>query len=332
MARPSLFKSKSRQEAAKAKKEEEAKAKETRKQLELAHPSARFAPTQVVYADLSFEHPPPLEYSLRTRKKSIIIFWTLIFLDCVCMPIVLYFTLWYATNLSHNAVFSISTGALGTVSIVEYFIRFRRLWRRNSNCRVIGARRYYLDFFHWNLSIAWLAVMIELIVGTIPENPPIRLLAMPAPSMLFAFGIQMLIIDVLRLTGFKAPIRISSLPRGTPMRPGIYSLIEDVCAVDGSGGTEFRQRLNLRYMASHYFRQMLHRLTLFWAIGALVAASASTAIIFTCSRDVAYVIGWTLPFAWAGVWALATTLWVQRSLKHEAQVWKDERRKSVAQA
>jgi hypothetical protein len=139
-----LFKSKSRQEAAKTKKEEIAKAKETRRQLELEHPNARFAATQVTYTDATFEHPPPLNYSLRTRKKPLLIFWTLIFLDCVCMPIVLYFTLWYATSLSHNAVFSISTGALGTVSIVEYFIRFRRLWRRNSNCRVIGARRYYV--------------------------------------------------------------------------------------------------------------------------------------------------------------------------------------------
>ena len=113
---------------------------------------------------------------------------------------------------------------------------------------------------------------------------------MPPASMLFAFGIQMLIIDILRYLKVPAPIRISSLPRGTPLRPGIYSVIEDVIAVDGSGGTEFRQRLNLRYMASHVFRQMLHRLTLFWAVGALLAASATTAIIFTCSRNVAYVV------------------------------------------
>jgi hypothetical protein len=126
--------------------------------------------------------------------------------------------------------------------------------------------------------------------GTVPHEPPIRLLAMPPASMLFAFGIQMLIIDILRYLKVPAPIRISSLPRGTPLRPGIYSVIEDVIAVDGSGGTEFRQRLNLRYMASHVFRQMLHRLTLFWAVGALLAASATTAIIFTCSRNVAYVV------------------------------------------
>ena len=62
---------------------------------------------------------------------------------------------------------------------------------------------------------------------------------MPPSTMLYAFGIQMLIIDIMRLAGMRAPLRISSLPRGSPLRPGIYSIIEDVCAVDGGGGTEF---------------------------------------------------------------------------------------------
>ena len=132
--------------------------------------------------------------------------------------------------------------------------------------------------------------MLELVIGTYPKEPPIRLLAMPPATMCYAFGVQMLIIDTMRLLGCKAPIRISSLPRGSPLRPGIYSIIEDVCAVDGGGGTEYRQRLNLRYQASHYFRQMLHRLTLFWAVGALVIAAVTTAVVFTASKDVAYVV------------------------------------------
>ena len=113
---------------------------------------------------------------------------------------------------------------------------------------------------------------------------------MPVPSMAFAFGVELLIVDIARIAGYRAPVRISSLPRGSLLRPGIYSLIEDVVAVDGSGGTEFRQRLNLRYQASHYFRQMLHRLTLFWAFGACGIATATTVIIFTVPRDVAYVV------------------------------------------
>jgi len=136
--------------------------------------------------------------------------------------------------------------------------------------------------------------MIELIAGTCPHDPPIRVLAMPAPTMLFAIGFQLLFLDILRLRGIPAPCRISSLPKGAPLRPGVYAYIEDICAVDGSGGTEFRQRLNLRYQASKAFREMLHRQTLFWAIGAIVCATVTTAIVFTIQRDAAYVVSITL--------------------------------------
>lgn len=126
--------------------------------------------------------------------------------------------------------------------------------------------------------------------GTCPHDPPIRVLAMPAPTMLFAIGVELIIVDILRYMKVPAPCRISSLPQGATLRPGIYAYIEDICAVDGSGGTQFRQRLNLRYQASKAFREMLHRLTLFWAIGAIVCSAVCTAIIFTIQRDAAYVV------------------------------------------
>jgi len=297
-----------------------------------AHPSRAPSPsllsqyphTQVTYDDPDFLRPPPLGYSLRSRKKAIVWFWSLIIVDCIFMPIGLYFGMWYGLTrdqLSANAVFSISTALLGTVSIVEYFVRFHRLWKKQSVCRVIGAQRWYLDWFHWNLSFGWFFVMIELIAGTTPHDPPIRLLAMPAATMLFVIGCQLLLIDVLRIMKVPAPCRISSLPVGAPLRPGIYAYIEDICAVDGSGGTQFRQRLNLRYQASKHFREMLHRLTLFWAIGAIVCSAVTTAIIFTIDRDIAYVVGWVLPFLWAGIWTAITIPWVQYELKLEYDHW-----------
>jgi hypothetical protein len=144
--------------------------------------------------------------------------------------------------------------------------------------------------------------------GTVFKHPPIRLLALPPATMCFAIGVELLIIDVLRLAGVPAPCRISSLPMGAPLRPGIYAYIEDIVAVDGSGGTEFRQRLNLRYQASRLFRQMLHRLTLFWAIGSILISAVTTAIVFTIQRDAAYVVSFTHnpittltnSFRWAG--------------------------------
>ncbi|KAF5528534.1 hypothetical protein CGCA056_v000084 [Colletotrichum aenigma] len=262
--------------------------------------------------------PPPLNYTLRTRKLAIFLFWTLILFDSIAMPIALYFGLWYGvgpgTNtatekkekLTPNAVFSIVTAAVGGASIVEYFLRFWRLWRKGSTCRVIGAHRWYLDWFHWNFSFAWIIIMIELIVGTVPEHPPIRLLSMPVTTMLFVFGTELLLVDTMRYFHVPAPCRISSIPKGAQLRPGIYSLIEDICAVDGSGGTEFRVALDRRYEASHVFRAMLRRLGVFWAVGAEACAVLCTVLIFTLDGDVAYTIGWSLPFVWAGIWTGAT--------------------------
>ncbi|KAL2883162.1 hypothetical protein SGCOL_001350 [Colletotrichum sp. CLE4] len=278
------------------------------------HPDTAPGPSETPHRTLPAFHPspPPLNYTLRTRKVAITLFWTLILIDSIAMPIALYFSLWYGvgpgTNtptekrekLSPNAVFSIVTAAVGGASIVEYFVRFWRLW-------------------------SWIIIMIELIVGTIPKNPPICLLSLPAPTMLLTFGTQLLLIDVLRALHIPSPIRISSIPRHAQLRPGIYSLIEDICAVDGSGGTEFRVALDKRYEASHVFRAMLKRVGLFWAVGAEGCAVVCMVLVFTLrDGEVGYVVGWSLPFAWAGVWTGATFWYVKRELKREVKVWTDE--------
>lgn len=118
------------------------------------------------------------------------------------------------------------------------------------------------------------------------------------------------------------------MPAKSQLRPGIYWVIEDVVAVDGSGGVEFRERLNARYEASHDFRQMLHRLTLFWGIGAETAAVVVTILVFTLQRDAAYCVGWAVPFIWAGVWTLITFRWVKRSMKLEETRWVENQEKA----
>lgn len=279
---------------------------------------------QVAPSSMEISRPPPLNYSLRTRKTAIAVFWTLILIDSIAVPLVVYFCLEYLTGLSENAVFSISTASLGGISIIEYFVRFWRLWKKGSKCRVIGARRWYLDWFHWNFSAAWIFIMVELIVGTAFEQPPIRLLAMPLSSLLYWFTLEIMTEDILRYFNKPAPMRISSIQKGEPIRPGIYSIVEDICAVDGSGGTEFRTALDARYRASHYFRQMLHRLSEVWAITMLICAIVTTVLVFTLEPEVAYVVGWTVPFIWAALVTLWTFWYVKRCLKLEIEKWHEE--------
>lgn len=148
---------------------------------------------------------------------------------------------------------------------------------------------------------------------------------MPVSSMLYAFGTELLIVDALRFFEIPAPVRISSIPRGAQLRPAIYSIIEDVCAVDGSGNTAFREALNRRYEASHVFRAMLRRLGAFWAFGAQGMAMVCTILIFTLgSGEAAYVVGWSAPFVWAGIWTLATYFYVKKKLREEKTAWTQE--------
>lgn len=88
--------------------------------------------------------PPSLEYSVASRKWKIIFFWTVVTFDSVAMPIALYFALWYGTDLSPNAVFSIVTAAIGGISIWEYAARLWALWKKDSTCRPIGAERKHV--------------------------------------------------------------------------------------------------------------------------------------------------------------------------------------------
>ncbi|EAW14497.1 uncharacterized protein ACLA_075350 [Aspergillus clavatus NRRL 1] len=269
--------------------------------------------------------PPPLPYSLHTRKKSIAIFWTLFVIDTLAQPLVLYWALWYATDLSHNVVFSIVTASLGGISVFEYFYRLYNLFRKDSRARPLNARKSWLDFFQINFTIVWLILAVELIVGTVPDEPYVRLVAMVLPTVMFYFGSVYLLLDILRICGVRAPFRISSTPKGSVMPTALYVMIEDVVAVDGGGGQIYRHALRNRYLSSPYFRRMLFEMNIFWAGGSIVCAAAITAIIFTTSTPVAYTLGWSLPFAWAGVWTLITIPWVKSDLRREKEAWRAHR-------
>jgi len=167
----------------------------------------------------------------------------------------------------------------------------------------------------------WMIVMVELIIGSIPEFPPIRLLAMPLATLLWTFGTILLVSDIMRLLRIPSPIRLSSIPKGAVLRPAIYTFIEDVVAVDGRGGTAYRERLNARYEASHYFRQMLHRLTLFWGFGCEGMAIITTVLVFTLPDEAAYAVGWSAPAFWVMAWALITWWYVEKGLKMEKEKW-----------
>jgi hypothetical protein len=46
--------------------------------------------------------PPSLEYDLRKRRVKIALFCTMVLIDSLIIPIVLFYVLWYTTHLEHS--------------------------------------------------------------------------------------------------------------------------------------------------------------------------------------------------------------------------------------
>ena len=146
---------------------------------------------------------------------------------------------------------------------------------------------------------------------------------MPAPSFIIFFGTEASFFTILGALGYQTPFQMSSLPKGVPIRPLTYTILEDVIAVDTGKGRDYRQALNDRWEASPHFRTLLKRVDLFWSIPALIVGFACTIVVAIPQIDetIGYGIGWGVPPLWAGLWVVITTYSVQYSLKKEWNEW-----------
>jgi hypothetical protein len=149
----------------------------------------------------------------------------------------------------------------------------------------------------------------------------VKLLAMPPSSVLFFFGFELVITTSLYLLHVPLLFRKSSYAKGERTPPGVFTIMEDVVAVDGNGGMPYRESLRARFEASPNFRKLIVEMGFFWGIGAIVIAAATTAVIFSIRREIAYGIGWSVPFVWAAIWTIITFWWVKKSLRKERVEW-----------
>jgi hypothetical protein len=267
--------------------------------------------------------PPPLNYSLHDRKKSIAITWTIIVCDSCLLPIIMFYALWF-TKLSHTTVFNILSSIFGGPSFLQFAKRMYYLCKKDSMCRPVGSKRAWLDCFQWSFAFSILAITGQVIAAVTPDPPLVPLFAMLTSTMLFVMGTQLILTFFLYHARVKVPFRLSSLPAGHIAHPAVFTIIEDIVAVDGGGGVEYREALIARYDASPRFRRMLNRLDGFWGIGALSTATLITVLLWTIPEQIGYWIGWSVPFLWAGLWAFFTIRYVQSCLIEEMNAWRVE--------
>ena len=121
------------------------------------------------------------------------------------------------------------------------------------------------------------------------------------------------------LNGLKVelPFRFGSVDAGNVLRPAVYYIVEDVVAVDGNGGVEYREAFTLRYETSPVFRRMLWTLSAVWMVAFYTFAGVLTGLVFWLPESAVYAVGWAVPFPLAGLMAVWTIFYVKAILKEE---------------
>lgn len=151
-----------------------------------------------------------------------------------------------------------------------------------------------------------------------------RLISMPAPLLMYFLATLTLL--SLILNGFKVrlPFRFGSLEAGNIVRPAVYYVVEDVVAVDGNGGIEYREAFTARYESSPVFQKMIWTLSVVWMLAFYVFAGVFTVLVFTLPKAAVYAVGWAGPFPLAGLMAVGTIFYVKSILKEERKAKDDD--------
>jgi hypothetical protein len=115
------------------------------------------------------------------------------------------------------------------------------------------------------------------------------------------------------------------------LRPAVFYIVEDVVAVDGGGGIEYRKAFIARYDNSAIFRRMIWDLSVVWMLYFYVLAVLFTVLVFTLPGAAVYAVGWAGPFPLAGLMAVWTTFYVKSELRKEREgPLEDERTPLIA--
>lgn len=111
------------------------------------------------------------------------------------------------------------------------------------------------------------------------------------------------------------------MPAGQLIPPLTYTITEDVVGVDGGGKLAFRYALCRRYMVSQVMRRIMRITALVWGLSGCIVATGLIVAAWTAPTDVAFALGYGVPWVWAMLLALWTLFYVRRQLAIERHEW-----------
>lgn len=249
---------------------------------------------------------PALNVDLRAHKLPIAIPWIVLLFTACVLPIAGFYALHFATDVELSIQLAPWLGLFGVASLQSLFTRTWRLIKNTNGCRPLGqSSAIGLDFFGWNFIFGFVVLTVAISLGIGLEI--MELASIPLSILILYVCLELLICQLFMAFGIGAPFRISSIARGTTVRPGVYVIAEDVVAVDAKRGRAFREAFQARYEASPAMRAHLRRLDYIWGVSGLLVVAFIFGVVFGVKNKlVGYGVGWALPWAWAGAMALTT--------------------------
>jgi hypothetical protein len=219
---------------------------------------------------------------------------------------------------------TLPTAVLGIFTAIAIFDRVWKLIRYSPEYRPLNSPRHALDIFQWGYFLA-LILISALISSALARGDKdqdnhdfqIRLISLPAAVLMYLVATLTLLSLTLNRLQWKLPFRFGSLDAGNVVRPAIFYIVEDVVAVDGGGGLEYRKAFVARYDSSQIFRRMIWDLSVVWTLYFYVLAVLFTVLVFTLPKAAVYAVGWAGPFPLAGLMAISTIYHVKSELRKE---------------
>jgi hypothetical protein len=169
---------------------------------------------------------------------------------------------------------------------------YRIFLKRDPKFRPINGHRWAFDCSYYILSIALLIVIIELVAATATKDVKVRVIAMAPPSVLYTIGVYMLVQNGAHCLRIRTPVTLSSVKRGSLTPPPLFTVMEDVFAVDGCHlGLPARQAMLDMYRGSERFRRTLMWWSWIWCVASLAVAVGLSIVVGQVKSTTAFGIG-----------------------------------------
>lgn len=256
---------------------------------------------------------------LRQHKTRIALQASITLFTSGILPLIGYLALHYTTTLKSTYILTIFIPIFGLVSLYSLILRTVRLAKKSSTCRPLGSTSAWtLDYFDWNFLLSFSILSVVIAVGLSLDPVNIRMASLPLSLLLLLVCGQLVIFIPLRALGVRAPIRFSSVARGERLRPAVYTIAEDIVAVDGEQGDVFRAQWDARYESSAPFRTLLARLDWVFGVSGVLVAAVIIGVIFGVKEDsVGWAVGWSAPWIWASAMMLITIEMTKSTCRRE---------------